>query len=210
MFLQGACGNIRPRTFDPGNYGFRQGTAEELERMGHACAHEVVTLLHDGLRPAGGELSAAKQQLGLPLEHQPTLEMLKKQVDSTDQFERLFAQWAVQQWPDGRIPREMRYEVQLLTFGDDVSVLAMPGEVVNELGYAARRIVPRPTAFCGYSNGLPAYIPTARIRRQGGYESGLRANEFFGVPGWLMPESELVILGAVEALCGEHPAELIG
>ncbi|NUQ00611.1 MAG: neutral/alkaline non-lysosomal ceramidase N-terminal domain-containing protein, partial [Armatimonadetes bacterium] len=34
LFLQAACGNIRPRTFDPGSNRFRQGTVEEFTRMG--------------------------------------------------------------------------------------------------------------------------------------------------------------------------------
>ena len=72
---------------------------------------------------------------------------------------------------------------------------------VAAYGAATRQVVGRPTLFCGYSNGLPTYIPSARIRRQGGYE-GCGANVFFGLPGAIREDAELVILAAVEEACG--------
>jgi len=199
IFLQGACGNIRPRTFDPGADRFRQGTPAEFTRMGLACAHEVIRILNDGLQPFSGPLKASRVDCRLPLEALPTLADLRQMAAGEDKYRRAFAEWTLAGCPDGTLPDSLRYEAQLLTFGDDVSLLALPGEVVSELGYAARRSVPRPTLFCGYSNGLPCYVPNAKIRREGGYEAGLRSNEFFGLPGWLKQESELVILAAVEA-----------
>lgn len=201
LFLQGSCGNIRPRTFDLDGGGFRQGTVAEFERMGHACAHEVIRLLSDSLRPAGGDLTCRRVPCELPLENLPTAADLARMRTGTDKFQKALGEYAEQKWPDGKLPTTLPYEAQLLTFGDEVSILALPGEVVSELGHAARHSVPRPTLFCGYSNGLPCYVPTARIRRQGGYESGLRANDFFGLAGWLKQESELVILSAVEEAC---------
>jgi hypothetical protein len=199
VFLQAACGNIRPRTFDPGAQRFRQGTPAEFTRMGLACAHEVIRILNDELQPVAGRLTCAKASCELPLEDQPTAADLAEMAAGDDKYTKAFATWAQTSWPEA-IPTTLRYEAQLLTFGDQVSVLALPGEVVSELGHAARATVPRPTLFCGYSNGLPCYIPNAKIRRQGGYEAGLRSNEFFGVPGWLAQESELVILETIEGL----------
>ncbi len=198
VFLQGACGNIRPRTFEPGVARFRQGTPAEFQRMGLACAHEVIRILNDELQPFDGPLRAARVDCRLPLDEQPSAAELARMAAGDDTYQRAFAAWTMARWPDGKLPDSLRYEAQLLTFGDEVSLLALPGEVVSELGAAARRTVPRPTLFCGYSNGLPCYVPNARIRREGGYEAGLRSNEFFGLPGWLAQESELVILAAVE------------
>ncbi|MBI2298695.1 MAG: neutral/alkaline non-lysosomal ceramidase N-terminal domain-containing protein [Armatimonadetes bacterium] len=203
IYLQGACGNIRPRTFDlSAPTRFRQGTVAEFTRMGLACAHEVINILEDRLEPADGALSARRAECSLPLEQQPSADELRQWAASDDAWMKAWATWLLERWPDGELPGSLPYEAQLLSVGEDVSILALPGEVVSELGFAARKSVPRPALFCGYSNGLPTYIPDARIRRQGGYEAGLRANEFFGVAGWLAEESELVILATVERLCG--------
>ncbi|NUQ02057.1 MAG: hypothetical protein HUU35_19590, partial [Armatimonadetes bacterium] len=154
-------------------------------------------------QPAGGEVRVSRVPCELPLEKQPTLADMQAMAASDDAFNKAFAIWTLARCPDGHVPTTLPYEAQLFTLGNEVSVLALPGEVVSELGYAARQTVPRPTLFSGYSNGLPCYVPNARIRRQGGYEAGLRSNEFFGLPGWLAQESELAILAAVEQACGQ-------
>lgn len=196
IFVQAACGNIRPRTYDLGT-GFTKGSAVDFERMGHACAHEVIRLLGGEMKPVTGKLTARRVTCELPLENRPGRDDLERMSAGDDKYEKCFADYALAKWPDG-VPATLPYEAQVITIGDAVSILALPGEVVSELGDLARRTIPRPTLFCGYSNGLPCYVPSAKIRRQGGYEAGLRSNSFFGLPGWLKQESELVILEAVE------------
>lgn len=206
LFLQAACGNIRPRTVDPAEVTkFRQGSPEEFQRMGQACAHEVLRILEDELQPAAGPLSFARATCELPLDNQPSADELAALAAGDDKYRPSWAQWLLDHHPNG-LPTQLPYEAQLLTIGDDVSILALPGEVVSELGAAARATVPRPTLFAGYSNGLPCYVPNARIRRQGGYEAGRGSNEFFGLPGWLREDSELVILAAVEQACAKGEA----
>lgn len=204
VFIQGACGNIRPRTFSLAEpTRFRQGTPAEMQRMGHACAHEVIRILQDELRPTTGGLAARRVECRLPLEHVPSRADAEAARAASDVYESAWGAWLLERWPDGGWPDHLPYEVQLLRIGDGVAVLALPGEVVSELGHAARITVPRPTLLAGYSNGLPCYIPSARIRRQGGYEAGLRSGQYFGVPGWLTEAVELVILAAVEQACAE-------
>ncbi len=201
LFLQGACGNIRPRTFGFGQSGFRQGTYEELERQGHACAHEVIRLLQDALQPAAGDLTVRRLPCALPLDQIRSADDIRARAAAGEPWAQDYANHAERRWPGLDLPDTLPYEVQMLTLGEAVSIVAIPGEVVSEYAAATRAMVPRPTLFCGYSNGLPTYIPTARIRRQGGYE-GTGANVFFGMPGCLREDAELVILGKIEEALG--------
>ncbi|MCC7494547.1 MAG: hypothetical protein IT204_19470 [Fimbriimonadaceae bacterium] len=200
VFLQGCCGNIRPRTVAPGGSGFKQGTPADFERMGQACAHEVIRVLMDALQPAAGTLRFAAKALELPLEEIGDLETYRQ---SSELYTRAFADYAAERWPDGVLPTAVPYEVQQFVLGEAVGVVALPGEVVSEIGAGVRQVTGRPTLVAAYSNGSPAYIPSARIRHQGGYEGGQRNLQIYGWPGGLAPDCERLILDAAAGLNGE-------
>lgn len=79
--------------------------------------------------------------------------------------------WARQMWmyPDHR--QSLGYQVQSWRLGDQLTLLALEGEVCSPLGPLARSIAKTPHAMTvAYVNGTQAYIPSRQIRREGGYE----------------------------------------
>jgi neutral ceramidase len=62
-------------------------------------------------------------------------------------------------------------EAQAFAIGDEIALVAMPGEPFAEIGMGVKRASPfRHTLFSGYSNVGWAYIPTADAYPLGGYE----------------------------------------
>jgi hypothetical protein len=63
------------------------------------------------------------------------------------------------------------FDLQIMTIGDSIALVAMPGEPFVEIGMAIKRGSPFPnTLFSGYSNVGWAYIPMPDAYRLGGYE----------------------------------------
>lgn len=62
-------------------------------------------------------------------------------------------------------------EAQAFVLGDEIALIAMPGEPFAEIGMGVKRDSPfKYTLFSGYSNVGWAYIPTADAYPLGGYE----------------------------------------
>jgi hypothetical protein len=60
--------------------------------------------------------------------------------------------------------------LQAIRIGD-TALIGVPGEPFAEIGADVKRRSKAPhTVFCGYTNGLFAYIPTAQAYEEGGYE----------------------------------------
>ncbi|NQU97643.1 MAG: hypothetical protein HQ548_08365, partial [Chloroflexi bacterium] len=54
-----------------------------------------------------------------------------------------------------------------------VAIVGVPAEPFAEIGVEVKRRSPAEhTLFCGYSNGLTGYVPTAEAFEEGGYETG--------------------------------------
>ena len=83
-------------------------------------------------------------------------------------------------------------------------VVALDGEVFCEYGLnLARMLQPAPVIVLGYSNGVAAYLPTAKAIRDGGYEPN--AFRWWQLPGPYRPECESLVLQSAAALARPKP-----
>jgi hypothetical protein len=63
------------------------------------------------------------------------------------------------------------WDVQVIAIGDDIALVAMPGEPFVEIGLAVKQGSPfANTVFSGYSNIGWSYLPMADAYELGGYE----------------------------------------
>lgn len=103
------------------------------------------------------------------------------------------------------IPQAVRdYPVGVWSFGDDLSMVFLGGEVVVD--YAVRMADEFDSDrlwLTAYSNAMPCYIPSKRILREGGYEAD-SSMRYYAQPTRLAPETEDIILDTVQKLL---PAE---
>jgi hypothetical protein len=74
----------------------------------------------------------------------------------------------------GENARTVVYAIQIIRIGDDVSLIALPSEVVVDYSLRLKRELGKPPAMvwvAAYCNGYFGYIPSARVLAEGGYEA---------------------------------------
>ncbi len=184
MFMMGAGADINPEP---------RGKVEMAMAHGKALAASVAKILNGSLAPVSGGLKPAYTKITLPLEPY-TREQLQLLKQDKDRFRRAYAErWLERLALQGKVMTSYDYPLQLIKLGE-LTFVAMAGEVVvdyvlrlkRELG-AERLWV---TAYC---NDVMAYIPSARILREGGYEAEY-SMLYYDLPGKWQPEVEELIV----------------
>ncbi|APZ90481.1 Neutral ceramidase precursor [Fuerstiella marisgermanici] len=168
MFVMGAGGDQNPEP---------RRKVEYLSKYGRTLADAVETTLADSQREVTGSLRAALASA--PLEFQPHAdrETLKKQTESTNQYERWKANYILGELKAERtVPRKYELPVQAIQFGNDLLLLAIGGECVVDYSLRTKREFHRDDGpeiwVAGYSNDVFGYLPTLRVLKEGGYEGG--------------------------------------
>jgi hypothetical protein len=102
------------------------------------------------------------------------------------------------------------FELQAFTIGDEVALVAVPGEPFVEIGLRVKQASPfKHTLFSGYSNVGWAYIPTPEAYPLGGYE--IEVTPFTPDVAGLLVEESLALLHSLSPLPagegGRRPGE---
>ena len=93
--------------------------------------------------------------------------------------------------------RPVLYPIQAVRFGRSLVLVALGGEVVVEYGLRISKEFPElPMIVAGYSNSVMAYIPTARMLKEGGYEP-VDSMQYFDLPSPFQPDVEDRIMSGV-------------
>jgi hypothetical protein len=98
------------------------------------------------------------------------------------------------------IPNTVPYLIQTWSFGSDLSIVFLAGEVVVD--YSTRlkhEFAGAPIWVTAYANGVPCYIPSERILAEGGYEGG-GSMVYYDLPARFTPDVENVIVSGVRTL----------
>ncbi len=101
------------------------------------------------------------------------------------------------------LPAQLPYLVQTWTFGNELAMVFLPGEVVVD--YALRlkdEFDARRLWVTAYANDVPCYIPSRRILQEGGYEAETSL-WYYDRPARLAPETEDLIIQTVHDLLPE-------
>jgi hypothetical protein len=98
---------------------------------------------------------------------------------------------------DGDLMTEYPYTLQVLQFGDDLTLVALAGEVVVDYALRlAQEVAASDLWVAAYCNDVFAYIPSRRILEEGGYEAA-SSMMFYGLPASWDPSIEDSIVGQV-------------
>lgn len=200
LFLAGCGGDQNP-------YPRSQDRALELCRQhGHALANAVEAALQGPPKPVRGPLRTAIEEVTLDFAEPPSREALEAQVKSNNKYERLHAEFLLEQLRhEGAIPSIYPCLVQAIRFGNDLTLVALAGEVVVDYSLRLKREVSGPPLWvAGYSNDVFGYVPSVRVLREGGYEGG-GAMLYTPLPGPFAPSVEERIVNAVHALIADAP-----
>ena len=190
MFLAG-CGadqNPNPRR-----------SVELCQQHGQALADAVGVAIDSPMEPIAPELQTAVTLIDLPFGEQPDDEYLEKTAKANNYAGRWAKRLLKQKQAGQPLAKSYpTYPVQAWRLGD-FQLVALGGEVVVDYVLALRERLGPNTWVAAYTNDVMAYIPSARVRAEGGYEAG--AFSVYGLPAmsW-SADVEDRVLGAAEKL----------
>ncbi|MES2707599.1 MAG: neutral/alkaline non-lysosomal ceramidase N-terminal domain-containing protein [Verrucomicrobiota bacterium] len=174
------------------------GSLQAAQDHGREIASEVSRLLAGSLKPLTSPPAGALSRFELPYETLPdraqwqamalkpgiTGYHARKNLERLDRGETL--------------PAALPYSVQTWTFGNDLAMVFLPGEVVADYSLGLKREYTN-LWVTAYANDVPCYIPSSRILKEGGYEGGA-AMPYYDRPARLGPDTEERIFTEVRKL----------
>ena len=187
MFMIGCGGSANP---------YPRGTVEAAQQNGESLGAEVCRVATEKLAPVRGPLRVELDYAHLPLASLPR-EKLEEMVQGPG-YLAFNAKQMIEALDKGEpLATEYSAPIAAWQFGDDLTLVALPGEVVNEyVPLVEAAIGHRKLWIAGYANDCFGYLPTARVLAEGGYETRC----LYTVPGVFPPEVEQVVLAKVRQM----------
>ena len=172
----------------------------EAANHGRAVAAEVARVVASGMRPLGRVTAAAYRRMEIPLDHAVTRAELEGRLGAGVPAAYAARQFLARLEAGRPLPTGIAYPVQAWSFGPDLAMVFLGGEVVAEYALRLRRELGAGRVWVNaYANHVPCYIPSRRVLAEGGYEAE-HAMDFYGLPTRLVADVEDRIIGAVHAL----------
>jgi hypothetical protein len=177
-----------------------RGTVELAERHGKALAEEVSRILKAPLQNIPPSLRARLEFIDLPLVV-PSREEFQKRLQETDVYRQRHARRMLRMLEERKkIPAEYSYPVQVWQLGRELTLVALAGEVVVDYAIRLERELGVKTLWpIAYANDVFAYIPSARVLKEGGYEA-FQSGIYYGMPGPFAEAVEDLIVAKVKTM----------
>jgi hypothetical protein len=168
---------------------------------GRALANGVEAALAPRARPVAGPIRAVLDTVTLEFAEPPGREQLKEQAKSENKYERRHAETLLEELEQtGKIRMTYPYLVQVIQFGDDLTMIALAGEVVVDYSLRLKAELPgRPVWVAAYCNDVFGYLPSLRVLQEGGYEGG-DMMVYTPLPGPFAPSVEKLVVDKVHEL----------
>jgi hypothetical protein len=190
LFVLGCAGDANP---------YPRGTYEIAATHGKELAQEVGRVLASRLTPIRGPLKTQFGEAELPLSAPPPKDQLEKLAASKGGSMPWVAQQMLARMSRGeRLPTTYTCPLAVWQFGDDLTFVALSGEVVSDyVRFLEDALGPNRLWIAAYSNDVYGYLPSARVLREGGYETrGL----IYGGIGLFAPDAQDVLTAKVRDL----------
>lgn len=197
LFVTGCAGDQNPEP---------RGTLELAKKHGDTLATAVKEALGGKLSPVSGSLRAVHAEPILhfagPVDRYSYQSRLTDKGGPRDAHARRMINILA---AGNVIDRNQPYPIQVISFGDDLLMVALAGEVVVDysINLKARHARPnRPLWVAAYANDVFGYIPSTRVLREGGYEGG-ESYYYSNFPTPLASDTERIITEEVRRLIDE-------
>jgi hypothetical protein len=203
LFWAGCGGDANP---------LPRGTVELCAKYGRELAEAVEAVLAGPMTPLAGEFRAEYAEIALPLGPLPTRDQLTADLLSKTHAVRARASRLLQVLDrDGKLPDHYaHYPVQVWQLGDTggdadrgtpLVWVALGGEVVVDYAHRLKKELGRGRTVwvTAYANDVMAYIPSARVLQEGGYEAD-SSMIYYGFPTKWSPAIEEKIIRKVHEL----------
>ncbi len=194
LFMMGCGGDQNP---------YPRSSVELCRQHGRALANAVETALGVAPRDVRGPLRSAYAEVDLDYSIVPTREEFEKRLASSDALEAGHAKRFLAKLDAGEtLATSYPCPVQVIRFGDDLVLAAIGGETVIDYSLRLKRELAGPAAvwIAGYSNDVMGYVPSKRVREEGGYEAEGAMKYSSTHPGPWATSLEERIIGKVHEL----------
>lgn len=179
MFVAGCGADQNP---------FPRREVSHAKDYGRQIGDGVRTALAGEMKPIGGALATRYNEIDLPFGAMPSRETLEQQKASADPKDRYLARRASllleRLARDGKLAETYPYPIQTWKLGDaGPRMVFLGGEVVVDYSLRLKKELGGSAGVwpIGYANDVMAYIPSARVLKEGGYE-GASAMVYYGLP----------------------------
>lgn len=165
--------------------------------QGADLAKEVDRLLAGKLAPIASPIATKTGEIELVFDTPPMREEFQKRAAGTDAIAH-HARAQLARLDRGEpLQSKLSYMIQTWTFGDQLAMVFLPGEVVVDYSLRLKREFDRTRLWVNaYGNDVPCYIPSERVLKEGGYEGG-GAMVYYDRPTKLAPGLEEKIVNEV-------------
>ena len=177
---------------------YPRGEVEYAIEHGHKLGKEVLRVLETELRPVSGRLGLGFSRLDLPLQKARPRRELNGLLGGSG-WERWVGGRMLETLQEGnRLPTRYRVPVAVWQMGSELTLVGLPGEtVVDYVALLEQALGPLRLWIAGYCNDVFGYLPSARLLREGGYETrGL----IYGGLGFFAPEAQDLLVREVQRL----------
>ncbi len=146
---------------------------ELAKKHGAEIAGAVNAVLAGSVQPVEGKLVCRAKQIALAFDKVPTRPEWEARAKDTN-YTGAHARLQLARLHRGeKLLTKLPYLVQTWTFGKDLAVVFLPGEVVVDYSLRLKReFDPSRLWVNAYANDVPCYIPSERVLKEGGYEGG--------------------------------------
>ena len=152
------------------------------KNYGKQLADSVNAVLAKPMTPLASSFAGSYREIDLPLKEVPTREELIKQSLVADKFIAARAKILLKELDAGRdIPATYPYPIQTWRLGTDLTLVTLGGEVVVDYSLRLKKDLGGNLWVMAYANDVMAYIPSARVLKEGGYE-GASSMIYYGLP----------------------------
>ena len=178
-----------------------RGTLMDAKRHGVELAGAVIGVLNRPMRPVSGALKPAYAEVNLPLDAPPDREQLEKDAKSDDVHLRNRANAYLKLLSEGKpLPAAVKLPLSAVRLGDDLTFVAMGGEVVVDYATRFKRLFAADNPWLiGYAYEVPCYIPSVRVLKEGGYEAQ-SSLIYYGIYGPFRANIESILVGKMTEL----------
>lgn len=167
---------------------------ELTEKYGRDLADAVNRSLQGVFTEIDPTIACSYAEIDLPFDKIPSREKLAKDAKDENRYIAARAKMLLKKLDRGEtLSPVYPYPISVWNFGKRLNFIALGGEVVVDYSLRLKRELGPNTWVAGYSHDVMAYIPSARVWTEGGYE-GATAMIYYGLPSrWAGTVEDLII-----------------
>ncbi|MCA9021023.1 MAG: hypothetical protein KDA74_12830, partial [Planctomycetaceae bacterium] len=205
LFMMGCGGDQNP---------YPRRSLDLAKQHGRALSNAVeVALSVKQPRAIHGPLGVALEEVELEFATPPSREELLKRKETGNKYEQSHAVRLLDQLEErGGIQTSYAFPLQVIQFGNDLTLAAICGETVVDYSLRLQQELKSGTGnsgeqepvvwIAGYSNHVFGYLPSLRVLKEGGYE-GNRAMIYSSYPGPFAESVEQRVVSKIHELTNQ-------